>query len=126
MGIVATASDNSSQASNLLDRLAYTRWETNWTYPIDASFTLDLGSARQVGVAKWQIGAVSMAQSFSVQVLKDDGTWETIATRTAGPTSNAWQDQAINRQTSAVRWFFTNPTNYGRLGSFSEVQLFAP
>lgn len=125
-GLTATASENASQAGRLLDGLTYTRWETGWTFPSSASFTLNLGSVRQVDRATWQIGTVSMAQSFTIQVSNDNQTWETVATLSAGQTSNAWQARAIGRQTQYIRWLFSNPTNNGRLGGFSEVQLFGP
>jgi hypothetical protein len=125
-GVTATASDNAGQAGRLIDGLTHTRWETGWTYPQQASFTLNLGSVRQVDRARWQIGSTSMAQSFAIQVSTDGQSWDTVATLSAGSVSNAWQERAIGRPAHYLRWLFSNPTNYGRLGGFSEVQVYGP
>jgi hypothetical protein len=115
----------STPATNLLDGKSWTRWETTWSRPAEAWFEFDLGAARQISRARWQLGAKDYAAAFTIQVRSGESdAWQTVATRSGGSVSGVWQEQAINRSARFVRFTFANPTNAGKLGGFSEVQLF--
>jgi hypothetical protein len=126
----------SAPATNLTDGKTWTRWETTWSTPSRACFVLDAGAARPLASARWQMGAKDYAQAFVIQTrttappagdpCADDAGWTTVANRSAGAVSGAWQEQALNTTARYLRFVFTNPNQAGKLGSFSEVQVSAP
>jgi hypothetical protein len=117
-----------TSANNLIDGKTFTRWETAWTRPAAASFTLVLPEATEVSCLRWRLGSVQYARAFRVEVSETgaDGSWTDLSgPLTSGAVSNAWQAirPAVPVTTRYIRWSFTNPTGEGKLGSFSEAEV---
>jgi hypothetical protein len=114
--------DSHLSGPNLLDGNLATRWETTFTTPDEAWFVLDLGQRRRVERARWYVADARFAPSFRLEISDDGQRWTRIATLSAGADSFVWQERAVNREGRYLRWFFTNPTRAGKLGSFGEAQ----
>jgi hypothetical protein len=122
-----TTSPKSAPGRYLIDGKLWTRWETNWTYPDTAWFSLDLGGVRQVNRLRWHLADGRYAPSVKIEVSTDGNQWVTVAEDlAAGAVVNSWQEQTIDRSARYVRWTVANRAGakLGKLGSVSEVQVY--
>ena len=118
-------SSNPATAANLIDGKTWTRWETAWSTPDEATVELTLAAERRVTCARWQTGPREYARAFRIDALVD-GVWQTVANDlSAGTISSQWQEAPIDRRTTRLRWVFSNPApKVGKVGSFSEILLY--